>query len=363
MQKRRVIWLTALLCLGMMVSVSAQARTPIEMLRDMFRKPVTEWKNDLQSNNRLLTKDFFTNVERRIRWGIENNHVDDALRFAMVGDFGAEVKRRPANFRIDLAELFFKAENYAMTGQIVDNIIISSPGTPAAKKAKFLRARLLEMKGELFDAHLTYVELAEKGHRVGESWYKAAYISKAVQQEARAMKEAQKSANAGYAPGKKLLADLKAEIEGDWTKILPPAPNSSTTTGLKPTGTSPKGSSSAGTVKMLVAQGKLKEGIVAYDKLLASDPKNLSHLQGQSALYYRSGDLEGALLVLNRALATYPNDVKLLRFRANTYERRFDRKRSASDLTAALADYRKASALAPNDEILKLELRRATDKV
>ena len=98
------------------------------MLMEMFRTPITEWRQQLKDNSRLLDEDFFTNVGKRIRWGIENNHVDDAFRFAIAGDFACEAVSRPANYRIDLAELFYKAENTTMTGQIIDNIIITSLG-------------------------------------------------------------------------------------------------------------------------------------------------------------------------------------------------------------------------------------------
>lgn len=369
MKNSRGYVLTALLCLGMMVSVSAQGGrlTPIELLRDMFRRPASEWRGQLKQHNYLLTNDFFTNVEKRIRWGLENNHIDDALRFAMVGDFGAEVKRRPANFRIDMADVFFKAENDLMTGQIVDNIIISSPGTPSAKKARFLRGRLLERKKDLFQAHEEFVKLAEERHRPADTWWRAGMISWIIQQESRAVQEIQKAAGLGNPDAKVWMERYKARRKGGWEQIAPlpdtspgatgkPKPGTSTTTS---TGASGKSDYKA---RLAVASGNFIEGVVTYQALLKDDPNNLGHLQSLAALYYRMGDLKEAKKLLDKALVPYPKDVKLLRFRGNTYERMFDRSGKGADLTNALADYRKASALAPNDPILRLELRRASDK-
>lgn len=356
MGRSRGIWLTALMCVGL--ALAAHAKTPVEMLRDMFRKPVTEWKSELQSNNKLLTNDFFESVERRIRWGIENNHIDDAFRFAMVGDFGAEVKRRPANFRIDLAEMFFSAENYLMAGQIVDNIRISSPGTPPADQADFLRGRLLEIQGDLFEAHKTYLQLGEKGYRRGDSYYKAGLISMAIQQESRGEKELQRAADAGNAEARDYLQKYRDSLKGGWDSI---APADNTSKGAT-TGSTNTGASSDGPARLAIAAGDLGKAVIEYEKLLIKDPTNVTYLQGLAALHYRRGHLDQALEVCNRGLSAHPNDVKLLRYRGNAYERRFDRTGKGSDLTEALADYRKASAINPNDKILQLELKRASDK-
>lgn len=354
MGRCRGFWLTTWLCVGL--ALAAHAITPVEMLRDMFRKPVTEWKADLQNHNKLLTNDFFENIEKRIRWGIENNHIDDAFRFAMVGDFGAEVKRRPANFRIDLAELFFKAENYLMAAQIIDNIRISSPGTPAANRADFLRGRLLEIQGDLFEAHKNYVELAEKGVERAECYYKAGMISMAIQEESRGEKELQKAADLGHTQAAEHLRKYREGL-GGWDKIAP-LPNSDRTN----TSTTNTGASSDGPARLAIASGDLGKGVIEYEKLLVKDPTNVTYLRGLAGLHYRRGDLDQAIEVANRGLQAHPNDVKLLRYRGNAYERRFDRTGQGSDLTEALADYRKASAIDPNDKILQLELKRASDK-
>lgn len=355
----------AVLCLGMMATANAATST-IEMLRDLFRAPTTEWREVLKESRPLLDEGFFKNVERRIRWGIENNHVDDAFRFAMVGDFAAEVKNRPANFRIDLAELFYKAGNYTMSGQIADNIRVTSPDTEPEKRATFLRAELFEVQKDLFAAHEAFVNLANRGYRPAECWYKAGQISVAIQEETRGMKELAKAKDAGSIPAGVLLEKLKNTLEGEWVapEVIPPMenrPGIDTTTGVAAE-TGPDKTELLALAQAAVAEGELEQARVQYQQAYKADSQDPEILRGMAAVLYRLGSLEDALAFLNQALAAVPQDVELLRFRANTAERLFDRGKNPDHLQSALEDYSKATRLAPNHDFLPMEYKRAQSK-
>ena len=331
------------------------------MLRNLFRLPITEWRQHLKEHRGMLGPDFFKNVERRIRWGVENNHIDDAFRFAMVGDFGSEVKGRPANFRIDLAEIFFKAENYLMTAQIAENIIITSPNGSAANRAWFLKARLYEMQKNYFAAHEVYTKLGNKRFDPANSWLKAGQISLLVQKEGRAKEELAKASKAGSREAGELLMRIKAAENRGWDSIAP-VPN--TTPNPKAPSTNGASSPSKALVaaRLDVANKQLDSANQKYKQLLASDPKNLEALQEWTALLYRTGDLVQAKVEADKALGFYPRDVKLLRTRANTMERLFDRSGRQVDLEAAIKDYQAASSASPNHRFLPIELKRATAK-
>ena len=54
---------------------------------------------------------FFERVMARILWSVENNQVDDAIRFALVGDMASQTMGRPGQYRATLIEAFEKAGN------------------------------------------------------------------------------------------------------------------------------------------------------------------------------------------------------------------------------------------------------------
>jgi tetratricopeptide (TPR) repeat protein len=378
-------WGAAALLSASLWTGALAAENSVEMLREMFRLPVTEWKQTLKSNSRLLNEEFFTNVGKRIRWGIENNHVDDAFRFAMVGDFGAEAVNKPANYRIDLAELFYKAQNYPMAGQIVDNIGITSPDSASAPKAKFIGAQIKEAQKDLYGAYAMYVELAEKRYLPEETWYRAGLISLYVGEVKLAKEQFTKS---GSPVALEHRDRILREEEGGWDSV-PPVPNSPTDNtmpntatvssnpmssenpeypNLNPTSSSPTSSSPTASTagdplskaRMAVADNRLVDALEIYAEVF--DPKDAKVALEYGAVLYRMGDLEQAKSIYDKALAKNSKDVELLRGRANTLERMYDRKGSRDVLKAALTDYRQATALAPDHQLLPWELTRAQAK-
>lgn len=110
---RRAVVVATLLFTQLLASTPSAAQTwftepkpePVKMLRELFRSPVTEWERILTENRSILNQSFFDNVAKRIRWGVENGHIDDAHRFALVGDMAARVTGSKAVFRSDLQEL------------------------------------------------------------------------------------------------------------------------------------------------------------------------------------------------------------------------------------------------------------------
>ena len=357
------------LLLLLMVASSAQAdTTPVEMLRDIFRSPVTEWKRILGESKPLLNESFFTNVEKRIRWGIENNHIDDAMRFAMVGDFAAEVKGRPAPFRADLAQLFYDAQNYTMAGQMVDNILVTAPpSSESAKKAKYLKASMAELKKDFFTAHELYVELAKDGYEEGEMWFKAGQISMWLQQEKRGIEEWDRAIQAGHVQARVEKEKYVLRNKGDWNELIPVEPNSPETAASiqsKPTNTNTGTDKDKKLVDAAAAieNGTLETAKSIYQDLYREFPTDPEVTRNLSALLYRMGDLEEAKAFLDVAIGMSPQDPELLRFRGNTYERMFDRSREVKHLENALADYRQAMQIAPNHQFLVIEFQRAQTK-
>lgn len=358
-------FLGAAIFLALGVSASA-ATTAVEMLRDLFRKPVTEWKQYLNESKPILTNEFFENVERRIRWGIENNHIDDAYRFAMVGDFGSEVRGRPANFRIDLAEMFFKAGNQMMTGQIVDNILVTSPGTPPAKRAKFLKAQLLELQQAMFGAHELYLEMAKEGYEKAESFFRAGRISMLIEQETRGLQELKQAKDLGHIQAGIEYDRYKAALSGTFVpEVIPPVANTpgmDTTTGVTQQPAGPDLAAYVASAQTALAAGDLAEAKINFEGAYRRDKNNLEVVRSLGALLYRMGTLDDARAFLDESLRSFPQDATLWRYRANTMERLYDRKKAPADLDAAIKDYQKALQLDPNHSFLPAEFERAKAK-
>jgi tetratricopeptide (TPR) repeat protein len=322
-----------------------------------------------------------------VRWGIENNHVDDAFRFAMVGDFAAEAVNRPPNYRIDLAELFYKADNFAMAGQIVDNIRITSPNSVQATRAQYLSALMKEKQKDLYGAYTDFVELAGKKYEPELMWYRAGLISLYVGEIGRAKEEFAKS---GSPPALAELERIKASEAGGFDS-LPPVPNSSTDTTvantskvpanlptfedpeyptLRPeepdsdTGSQVATSSGAGDplarARLAVADNRLVDALELYAAIFDASDAQIALEYG--AVLYRMGDLMEAKAIYDKALARNAKHVELLRGRANTLERMYDREGQRDVLKAALSDYKQAATLDPNHQLLPWEISRAQAK-
>ena len=374
----------ALVSMTLWTGASAAANS-VEMLREMFRTPVTEWKQTLRDNSRLLNGEFFTSVDKRIRWGLENNHVDDAFRFAMVGDFSCEAVNKPANYRIDLAEGFFKAQNDRLAGQIVDNIMITSAGTEPALRAQFLRGELKERAQDLFGAYQEFHTLAEQKYRPADTWYKCALISGFIGKEEQARAEYQLAANAGSQLAMNELEKIKARDAGGFDSLEPLAnsdgtpiqmpdtanmpdvapPPDNPRVNTNPDRTPPAVVASSGDdlekAREAAKLGKLDDAAGLYEKVF-NDGKDAEVSREFGAVLYRMGALDLAKSVYDEALGRNKNDVELLRGRANTLERMYDRTGQKNDLTAAVRDYKQAKTLDPGHELLPWELSRAESK-
>lgn len=81
------------------------------LLKQVFRAEQDEWPAVLVDHRDQLDDAFFERVMARILWSVENNQVDDAIRFALVGDMASQTMGRPGQYRATLVEAFEKAGN------------------------------------------------------------------------------------------------------------------------------------------------------------------------------------------------------------------------------------------------------------
>ena len=117
----------ASLWIGTPAVYGADEASQVLMLRRVFAASVDTWSSILEDNRKLLDKSFFERVESRIKWSIDNGQVEDAVRFAYVGDLAGKVVNRKTDYRMQMAQLFRKLGNFSLA------IYMSSISTPSIR--------------------------------------------------------------------------------------------------------------------------------------------------------------------------------------------------------------------------------------
>ena len=62
----------------------------------------------------------------------------------------------------------------------------------------------------------------------------------------------------------------------------------------------------------LMYQGKKKEAIACYDKILAKYPDDITVIYGKGMIYFEFDDLEEAIACFNKAIEINPEDIDSL---------------------------------------------------
>lgn len=81
------------------------------LLNRVLRAEPSDWSAVLVDHREQLDDEFLQRVQDRILLSLQNNQVDDAIRFAVVGDLASETMGRTGDFRATLVEAFEKAGN------------------------------------------------------------------------------------------------------------------------------------------------------------------------------------------------------------------------------------------------------------
>ncbi|MBI3929758.1 MAG: tetratricopeptide repeat protein [Armatimonadetes bacterium] len=343
-------FVTLLLCLFWLGTLPAPGdeMAQVEMLKRVFsQEDVTKWKDVLRQHSGVLDESFFQKVESRIRWSVDHNHIDDAIRFAMVGDYSAEVKGKPGNYRLGLTEAFLKAGNMTLAAQLIENLLIENP---ELKPARFMKAALLEGKKDFFEAHELFGKLAQEGYKRVDCLFQQGLISLVIGQEERARKEFQEvlKIDPGHSGAREKIALMD--------RVL----------GVSSQGTGTPNTQGADTffreAEAALGKGQLQQAEELYRKALGADPRHLRSLRYLGALYYRLGSMDQALDVLLQATRVNADDFDTWRYLGNAYERKFDTQGNPGDLNQAIQAYQQSVRINPENELVRGELERAQQK-
>ena len=370
--------LVFLLCLGGFLWAALPARAADEtlqvmMLKKLFASTTLQWQEILKDNERLLDASFFERVEKRIRWGLDNGQVEDAVRFAVVADMAGRVVNRDTSYRLEMAQLFLRLGNIQMCMDLIDNILVMDPQN---QQVRFFKASVVQDGGNLVDSYVLYDGLAKEGYRKAEVLYRMAVIE--LRREdlelARTHLEETLRLDPKHALARQELDRLLRALSN--THI---APGDGSQASPDPTGPpfSGAGAGSAGLTpeQRSRAQGFLEEAEAArqagelaraaelYNHAIQANPGLVKAHVYLGAVYFQLKNLDPAILALEEASRLDPQDAEAWRYLGYCFERRYDGSQDRADLAKARDAFAKAGQLDPGNELLKMDLERIQDKV
>ncbi|MBQ7528558.1 tetratricopeptide repeat protein [bacterium] len=362
--------LTALLGTSLLVSCPVQAAdeaSQVLMLRRVFSAPVEYWPDILKKSTHLIDKSFFERVEQRMKWSIDNGQIEDAMRFAYVGDLAGNIVDRKKNYRMQMSQLFRKLGNFSLAIDLINNVCVFEPDN---KEALFYKASLLQDSGDNVDSYPIYKQLAQDNYKRSECYYRMALLElqRDEIEEARDHLRECLKLDSKHALARKSLDQLeralakatfipKDDIQGSGLPIA----------NLKDVPISTSDSSKA---LSLAHQGDsaLKEGSITqaqefYEQSLALDKNSAPALMGSGIVSYRQGDLEGAIRNFQAASQKFTTgNADLEHYLGCCYELRYDLKKDKSDLEKAQKHFEKCQELNPQHELVEWDLKRIYKK-
>lgn len=354
---RKNVLLTLLLLFFCSLGAGADEQQQVEMLKEVLARPIPQWKEVLARHRGVIDNTFFGNVEKRIRWALDHNHVDDAIRFSIIGDFASEVTGRPANFRTDLAQAFYDTGNIAMMRDIVINVMLTSPGN---KKAIFLRAVADSQTGNIADAYNYFSELAQQNYEPANCYYEMGKISLAMNQEKRGVEELEKASNLGHPEAGKLVAQIKS------TQMVIVPDGARDNPRRQPAGQNTGSPSDPATLlakaTMAIEEGELEAAEDNLKQVIQAKPNEPTAYIQLGAVYYRWAELPLAIETLTKATQLDAGNPDAWRYLGNALERQFDTQGNKADLDKARAAYEKSLGLNPGDPLIQMEIARVKDK-
>lgn len=327
-----------------------------QMLKQMFRLPQPEWLGILRENSGLLDQAFFDRIDARIKWSAENNQIDDAVRFSLVGDLACDASGRKGGYRLGLIHAFQKAGNDDMAKMLIDNILLTHPNSPEARylRAAYRRAGL-DMQGAVED----YQALIGQNFQSAQCYYYLGTCYMALDKR----KEAEQAFRQSGALGFELALEQLKNME------YKPAPD-----GVPFQDVELENPVSARTVNPaehatyfrraedFARQGRVNEAIQNYEDACAADRSQSNYWFSLGTYRYKIGKPDRAALEILCGLKLNDKNADGWRYMGCCYERVFDSSRTQKDLDNARKSFQQAIKLNPTDEVSRMALERLSSK-
>lgn len=333
----------------------------------LLPRPVSDWPKLMEQNRDLLDASFFERCDQRIRWGLDNNQIDDAIRFSMIADEAMRANGQEGKYSLSLVYAFLKSGNEQMAEQLLTFLRLRDPKNP---EVRFLTFHIWRGQSNFHDAYNGYKMLAQEGYRSDECYYQMGFISALLDQGPRAEKELGECL--AINPNHKEAQSLLDKLVKSRPTFVPTGSNA----GFKDVpvvgNTTTSVAANAENQKLADSLFRQAEAHVQTNQLPKAKDEYLRALQANpgltkanvylGALLYRMGDLDGAVRYLTVGVEQNPKDHDAWRFLAYAYERRFDSKKDATDLQKAIAAFERGASVFPEDRQFKVELQRVRAK-
>lgn len=339
----------------------ADEKVQAQLLNQVFSRPEPEWTTILRDNAELIDQSFFQRVDERLRWNAENNQIDDAIRFALLGDFACNAVGITGGYRLGLATWFERAGNDELARPLIENILMTNP---EMHQARYLRAAYLRNDGDFGGAERDYQVMIEAGYRVADCEAALGMLATVMQKWPEAKRHFEKAValepqHAIAAPALDRI-DAREVPGGAPFQDVPPADRGIARSELL---VDPKlFALYLRQAETALKSNKLREAELNYQKAVVANPKDGAPRIYLGALYYRMGHLSDALFFINAGLGLAPENVDGWRFAGCAFERRFDLSGAQSDLANARRAYSRTLELHPGDSVAQMGLERLTRK-
>lgn len=363
-------WKKPILCaaLGCSLLISLPALAvdeglQVQMLKQMFRLEQSQWPQTLKDNAGLIDESFFERIDQRIRWSANNNQVEDAIRFAMVGDFACDAVGKQGGYRLGLVEAFRKSGNSELAQTLVDNILITDPGNlPAHYYRACYRRDAMDTGGAMED----FKWCIDHNYQLAPSYYFMAAICVVMDKQAEARKYVEEclKIDPNFDGAQAMLTRLMPST------VAPEVPNIFNDIPL-PESTQPVVQRKVdrkfhdqyfAKAEAAFRAGKFKEAEDSYVDAINADKNHADDWIFLAALHYRLGKFDMGLRELRAGLSLDPKRVDAWRYVGCCYERMFDRSQSANELKYAKHAYERALELQPGDPVATMGLERLSSK-
>lgn len=344
-------WGLLLTAPALAVEEGAQA----QMLKQMFQLPATDWPGFLNENAGLLDQSFFERIDARIRWSADSNQVEDAVRFAQVGDLACDAAGRLGGYRLGLVVALQKAGNDVTARGVLEHIMQTHPNSA---EARFLRAAYRRLDLDWAGALDDYQRVINQNFRTADCHYYSGLCHNALEKPRDALAAFRRAAALGNELAPAEVERLQKTVIAADVPFSDVAPPVTVDRKVDPA----KHAVYFRTAEEANRAGRLATALQNYEDACKADRTQAYYWICLGACRYKSGQPEQAATEIRQGLNLNGKSVEGWRYLACCYERIYDKTLAPLDLGNARHSYEQVLKLMPGDAVARMGLERLAAK-
>lgn len=343
---------------GLMLAAPARAgeeALQAQMLKQLFGQNRSEWPGILNENSGLLDQSFFERIDARIRWSAEANQVEDAVRFAEVGDLACDAAGRLGGYRLGLVMALQKAGNDVLARQVVESILQTHPHNA---EARYIRAAYRRGELDWSGAAEDYQRLVGQSHRLADTNYYLGVCYQKTDRQREALAAHRRAAALGHPQAPEEVEKLQKVV------ISPDVPFADVAVPVRNERKVDPGQHAQYFRKAEEENraGHLATALLSYEDAVKADATQANYWIYLGAARYKYGQPDEAAADIRKGLNLNARSIEGWRFLGCSYERVFDRTQAPLDLGNARQAYEQVLKLMPGDPVARMALQRLATK-